>query len=259
MKNLNEVTQNVATVAKKAGELLKSRFRSNLNVSHKGTVDLVTEMDIAAEKLIKEELHKLYPEVLFFGEESGGDNWKQGLVWVVDPLDGTTNYACGLDHFAVSIALCKDGEPIVGVINKPMTNDLYSAWKDGGAYLNDKKISVSKVADISEALAVTGFPYNRREVMDELLARLRVMMNHVQGIRRLGSAALDLCYVANGTFSIFWETNLKPWDVAAGLLLVNEAGGKVTRFNGSKMYLDTLELLATNNLLHPKSIELLTQ
>lgn len=257
MKDYKSIALLAAKVGKEAGELLKSGFRKDHNIIHKGTVDLVTEMDLAAEKLIKARLAEALPDIHFFGEEEGGSDWKGNSVWIVDPLDGTTNYANGLEHFCVSIAYCENGIPKAAALVRPMSNDIYHCWKDGGAYLNGNDIHVTNETIMNQALAVTGFPYNRRECMDELLERLRIMLNHVQGVRRFGSAALDLCSIAQGLLSIFWETNLKPWDVAAGVLLVEEAGGQITKFDGTRMSLDTGELLATNKKLHLEVVKLL--
>lgn len=259
MKNLDRLCEQAAQVAEMAGNLLLSHQIERHEITRKGCVDLVTEMDLASERLIRSELHKRCPEISFFGEEDGGDSWQQGLVWVVDPLDGTTNYAHNLDHYCVSIALCQDGEPIAAALSHPSRSQVYHAYRGGGAWCNRKPIVVSGETDMNSALAVTGFPYNRRECMPEILQRLELMLMQVQGVRRLGSAALDLCYVARGIFSIFWENNLKPWDVAAGALLVTEAGGQISCFNGRKMQLDSGELLATNKILHQATVELLGQ
>lgn len=240
-----------------SSEMIKKNFFSEHKIIHKGTVDLVTEVDVASEKLLREELAKTCPEIKFFGEESGGENWKNGDFWIVDPIDGTTNFANRLPHFSISIALCHNGDPIVGVIKNPINDEIYTAIKGEGSYFNGKKLAVNKTSDMNEALAVTGFPYNRREHMDEILARLRNMLMHVADVRRFGSAALDLCYVARGIYGVYWERNLKPYDIAAGKLILEEAGGKITRYDGSKMELDSLELLATNGILHNQSIELL--
>ncbi|MGM0600880.1 MAG: inositol monophosphatase family protein [Candidatus Rifleibacteriota bacterium] len=257
MINLEFAAQKASQIAQNAGQLLKENQLKDHQITHKGTVDLVTEMDIAAEKLIRKQLKDDFPEISFFGEEDGGSSWQNGLVWVVDPLDGTTNYAHGLDHYSVSIALCENGTPLVGALAHPDRDVIYHCWKEGGAYKNNQRIEVNKTGDINSALAVTGFPYNRRECMPEILNRIEIMLNNVQGLRRFGSAALDLCFVANGIFSIFWENNLKPWDIAAGMLLVKEAGGNVTCFNGKEMKLDSSELLATNGFLHKQTVELL--
>ena len=257
MADLKEIAKSAAEVAQRAGKLLLESQTNSHRITQKGAVDLVTEMDLASERLIREELNKRHPEIAFFGEEDGGKAWQDGLVWVVDPLDGTTNYAHNLDHYCVSIALCENGQPVVGALAHPSRNQVYHCWLGGGAYCNDEPIKVNDEKIVNSALAVTGFPYNRRECMPEILERLEIMLMHVQGVRRLGSAALDLCYVARGIFSIFWENNLKPWDVAAGSLLVKEAGGQISCFNGKEMRLDDGELLATNKLLHQEVIDLL--
>ncbi|MEW6709130.1 MAG: inositol monophosphatase family protein [Candidatus Riflebacteria bacterium] len=257
MKDLPTLAHIAAEVAEKAGDLLHRNQINSHNISQKGAVDLVTEMDLASEKLIKSELALKCPEIAFFGEEDGGASWQNGLVWVVDPLDGTTNYAHNLDHYCVSIALCHDGKPIVGALCHPSRRHVYHCWENGGAYCNDVPIKVNPESCMNSSLTVTGFPYNRRECMPEILKRLEIMLMHVQGVRRMGSAALDLCYVARGIFSIFWENNLKPWDVAAGSLLVKEAGGQVSCFNGQAMQLDSAELLATNGILHEEAVNLL--
>lgn len=259
MINLESIAQSAAEVATMAGKLLFTSQSNAHNIRQKGAVDLVTEMDLASERLIKQELQSRHPEIAFFGEEDGGEAWQNGLVWVVDPLDGTTNYANNLDHYCVSIALCNNGTPIVGALAHPAKNQVYHCWQNGGAFCNGQPIKVSSETIMNSALAVTGFPYNRRECMPEILKRLEIMLMQVQGVRRLGSAALDLCYVARGIFSIFWENNLKPWDVAAGSLLVQEAGGQISCFNGEKMQLDSGELLATNGCLHPITVELLKE
>ena len=257
MHNLETLCNGAIEVASLAAGLIRNGFNNTHNVVHKGAVDLVTEVDIASERLIKQELHARFPQIRFHGEEAGGDDWQRGEVWVVDPLDGTTNFANRLPHFAVSIALCNHGEPIAGVVMNPMNNDLYHCFKGGGAFVNGTQIHVGTQNKMNDALAVTGFPYNRRENIEVIVERLKIMLMHVQCVRRFGSAALDLCNIARGIFAIYWETNLKPWDVAAGTLLVSEAGGRVTRFDGTPMALDSLELLASNDILHTEAMRLL--
>ncbi len=259
MPHLEAILNGAVEAANEAAAYISQAFHRDFSIEHKGVVDLVTEVDIASERLIRKILQNKFPEIRFHGEEDGGDDWKNGEVWIVDPIDGTTNFANRLPHFCVSIALCRDGSPELGVIINPITRDLYTATRGSGSFLNQKPLSVSKISDINQALAVTGFPYDRRERLDEILRRLRVMLMHTQCVRRFGSAALDLCYIARGIYSIYWETNLKPWDVAAGKLIVEEAGGCVSKINGEPMLLDSLELLATNSILHPQAIELLRQ
>ncbi len=259
MKPYNKYTEIAAAAAEKAGKLLMKGFRTNLKIERKGVVDLVTEMDLASEKLLKEELALLAPEVEFFGEEESQHSidWKNANCWIVDPLDGTTNYANGLENFCVSVAYCEMGVSKSGSVYKPVSKELYTATLGEGSFRNGERLSVNTVEVLNDCLAVTGFPYNRRECMDLLLQRLKAMLMNVQGVRRFGSAALDLCKIAEGVFSIYWETNLKPWDVAAGRLIVTEAGGKISKINGDEMELDSEDLLASNMILHSKAIELL--
>lgn len=258
MTTIEQLSNTAVEAAVMAAALIKSHFGDEHNIKHKGVVDLVTEVDIASEHFIKGFLEKKHPEIAFFGEEGGCvKNWKSGEVWVVDPIDGTCNFASRLEHFCVSIALCRDGVPVAGAIAQPLSGDVYYAYKGGGAYLNGHKICVSQTSCTDDALSVTGFPYNRREHIDIIMKRFRAMLLKTQDVRRLGSAALDLCYVARGVFGIFWEQNLKPWDIAAGTLLVNEAGGRVSKYDGSEMHLDSLELLATNGALHEEAVKIL--
>lgn len=259
MANLETLCMSAVEVGQKAAKLIKERFNDVHKIKFKGTVDLVTEVDIASEKLIRKLMHEKYPKIRFHGEEEGGENWQNGEIWLVDPIDGTTNFANKLPHFCVSIALCHDGQPVVACIIQPITGDIYYSWKNGGAWLNGKLMRVSSVINTDQALAVTGFPYNRRENIDETMKYLKAMLMRTQCVRRLGSAALDLCYVARGIYSIYWEANLKPWDIAAGKLLVKEAGGKVSKYDGSKMELDSYELLATNSILHDEAIKILAE
>lgn len=257
LADLNKYKSKAIEAAVEAGKMLADGFGKITDADYKGDVDLVTDMDRKSERLIKKILTEAFDNTYFFGEEEGGDNWKKDLVWVVDPLDGTTNYANKIEQFCVSIALCNNGEPVVGVIYDPMRKNIYHCCKGGGAFFNDEPMSVNSKSDIQQALVVTGFPYNRRKIAKKLLCGIEAMMMNVQGIRRMGAAALDLCYVARGSFAVFWELNLKPWDIAAGSLLVQEAGGKVTRFDGSPMQLDSYQLLVTNSLVHDKAVEIL--
>ncbi|MBF0546605.1 MAG: inositol monophosphatase [Candidatus Riflebacteria bacterium] len=244
-------------VAKNAGQILLERFRKKHNITFKGPVDLVTEADLASEKFIRKEIEKNFPADSMHGEESGGSDFSKGRVWVFDPLDGTTNFAHGLPIFAVSIALCIDGMSKVGVVYQPLLKECFSATEKGGAFLNGEPISVSHRAKISEALAVTGFPYNTASCINGIMPELRKMIIQTRGVRRLGSAAMDLCYVAAGYFDIFWEIDLKPWDVAAGALIASEAGGKVSDYSGEPHSIDRKEILATNSYLHEEVVKIL--
>lgn len=249
-------------MARLAGAVLRERFRKTHQISFKGRVDLVTEADLASEQLIRAELAKVFPTDAMLGEEAGGASISQaGRVWVVDPLDGTTNYAHGLPIFSVSIALCEEGIPRAGAVFNPISDELFSACEQGGARRHQgtetTAIQVTDHARLEESLLVTGFPYRIRDCVDEILQPLREMMVASRGVRRLGSASLDLAYVAAGIFDVFWEISLKPWDIAAGAVILREAGGTITDYQGGALRLDGEELLATNGLLHDEAISFL--
>lgn len=244
-----------------AGEMLLERFRNadDLGVTHKGEGinNLVTEMDTAAEAMIREILSER-EDIIFLGEESGGNTDLTQPTWVVDPIDGTVNYANRLPIWCVSIAVVQENEPIVGVIVNPVLGERFTATKRGGAYVNGKRLSVSDHSDLQTSLLVTGFPYNINENPHNTIDTFGEILRHGIAVRRLGSAALDLAYVAAGRFEGFWEVSLHPWDVAAGLLILNEAGGSVSSYAPiGKLHSDapTKEvvvdrLLATNGKVH---------
>lgn len=244
--------------ALEAGKLIRERFHDTYKISQKSSpVDLVTEVDLAAEALIKQRLAEHLPDDAFYGEEGGGKDYRKGRVWVVDPLDGTTNFAHRLGLCCVSIAFFHEGIVRAGAVYQPMTNELYVACHGQGATLNGKPIHVSTRSSLQQSLGVTGFPYRIDTCLDSLLEQLRRIMPKVQGLRRLGSAAMDLCYLADGRFDFYWEMLLNPWDVAAGALILTEAGGKITGFDGGDRYIEQQRLLATNGLLHEPLLELL--
>ncbi len=234
-----------------AGRLQRESFEKEIKIKHKGEIDLVTEVDIKSEELIIESLKATGIPIL--GEEIAKTT-PEGLYWLVDPLDGTTNYAHGFPWFAVSIALMKEKEPIVGVIYHVMTDELFWAEKGKGAFLNGCRICVSKTSQLSQALLATGFPYNVHEVPENVVGAFQEFLVKAQGIRRAGAAALDLAYLACGRFDGFWEPLLKPWDTAAGMLLVTEAGGTVTDFLGKKYDPFVPHILASNGLIHKEMI-----
>jgi myo-inositol-1(or 4)-monophosphatase len=238
--------------AVRAGAVLQERFEQPHNIRHKGAIDIVTEADLAAEKLILEILQTKLPGIKILSEESFAsyDSVPAEPVWVIDPLDGTTNFAHNFPWFAVSIALFDQDGSKVGVIYSPLQKELFCATHAGGAWLNDQRLQVSGVSSLQNALVATGFPYDVRERSDSILATLKTVLTHVQGVRRPGAAALDLAYLACGRLDAFWEVGLKPWDSAAGYLLVAEAGGILSTFNGSAFSPFIPELLATNGLLH---------
>jgi myo-inositol-1(or 4)-monophosphatase len=243
----------VATeAALKAGTVLQERYDKPHQIRHKGAIDLVTEADLAAEELILDVLRDTLPEIKVLSEESFASYEKipEEPVWIIDPLDGTTNFAHNFPWFAVSIALYERGRSHVGVIYSPIQKELFCATRAGGAWLNDRRIKVSEVSSLQNALVATGFPYNIQERTDSILAMLKAVLTHSQGVRRPGAAALDLAYLACGRLDAFWEAGLKPWDTAAGNLLVEEAGGILSNFNGSPFSPFIPELLASNTLLH---------
>jgi len=237
-------------IARKAGAALKHRLKTDFSVEFKGEVDLVTEMDRAAQDIIQEEILARYPHHGILAEEDLDDRGTDGHIWVVDPLDGTTNYAHGFPVFSVSIAVVHHGDTLCGVVHNPMSEETFTAIRGEGAALNGHSISVSSVDNLDKSLLGTGFPYDIRTSANsnlEYFARLAIA---AQGIRRCGSAALDLCFVACGRFDGFWELGLKPWDVAAGILVVKEAGGTVTDFENNPVTLDGSRVLASNGLIH---------
>ena len=241
-------------VARDAGSILVDKLGRALQVSNKGAIDLVTEADLASEKLIIERIRSHYPRHAILAEESGasenhtGDSaaeWK----WIIDPLDGTTNYAHGYPCFCVSIGVERAGKLELGVVYDPMRNEMFAAERGQGATLNHRPMRVSEVADLSRAMLCTGFPYDVRERPD--FARdFSSFTMQAQAVRRDGSAALDLAYVACGRFDGFWEDGLNPWDLAAGVLLIEEAGGSVTDFKGAPLDIYSARVLASNGLVH---------
>ena len=257
------------TLAKKtargAGKILLSHFGKLKDVRYKsGRRDPVSEADEASEAYIAGALKAAFPDYGFLGEETssraGGAPARsvgRNARWVVDPLDGTVNYAHGLPQFCVSIALERDGESVVGVVYNPVSRELFHATKDGGAFLNNRPISVSKQKDLGKALVVTGFPYDIDKRADLILGYFGKMVKASQGMRRLGSAALDLCFVAAGRFDGYWELGLKPWDTAAGYLIVREAGGKVTDLSGVEFKPEIGEIVASNGKIQKEMLEVL--
>jgi myo-inositol-1(or 4)-monophosphatase len=255
--DLEQIKSVGVRAACQAGEILRGFHGGALNIRKKGVIDLVTEADTASEKRIIDTIRSAYPGHDILAEESGliiGDGKYQ---WIIDPLDGTTNFAHGLDVYSVSIAFSVAGQVVMGVVFSPAGGELFAAIKGKGATLNGKAIRVSSTESIADSLLVTGFPYNARDMMAPLLTRFSNCMAASQGIRRFGSAAIDLCYVACGRFDGFWEENLKPWDTAAGALIAEEAGGRVTNFQNSPFSNDMAQIVATNGFIHSEMLVLL--
>jgi myo-inositol-1(or 4)-monophosphatase len=249
----------MTAIAREAGALLLQYFHQGLKIEYKGDADLVTAADRAAETLIRERITKQFPSHDVLGEEQGLNNLGGDYRWYVDPLDGTTNFAHGYPVFCVSLALehqaledrlsGQRGRRIAGVVYDPTRDELFTAEQGRGAHLNGKPIHVSKAAQLKECLVATGFPSHKRHKNPNIYFYHQITLR-THGVRRAGSAALDLCNVASGRFDGFWEFNLNPWDTAAGVLIVEEAGGKVSRFDGSPFEIDSRETLASNGLVH---------
>ena len=246
--------------ADRAARGLKRDFGEveNLQVSRKGPADFVSAADLKAEKILREELHKARPDYAFLMEESGARPGKgeSDRCWIVDPLDGTTNFLHGLPHFAISIGLTEGDQVIAGVVYDPIKEDLFYAEKGSGAYLNDRRMRVSGRARLDEVILATGIPFKGRGGEEVFVRELDQAMRQTAGVRRWGTASLDLAYVAAGRYDGFWERDLAPWDVAAGLLLVREAGGYVTAIDGGTVRLDGRSFLAANDRIHGQLVSL---
>jgi len=243
----------MSSIAREAGTLLLEFFQQKLKIEYKGEADLVTAADRASETLIRERISTQFPSHDVMGEEQGLNDRGSEFRWYVDPLDGTTNFAHGYPVFGVSLGLehrsATSGRRIAAVVYDPTRDELFSAEQGRGAQLNGKAIEVSKAAQLKECLVATGFPSQKRHKSPNIYFYHQITLR-THGVRRAGSAALDLCNVACGRFDGFWEFNLNPWDTAAGVLIIEEAGGRVSRFDGSPFELDSRETLASNGLVH---------
>jgi myo-inositol-1(or 4)-monophosphatase len=253
-----DAVKRVAIAASHQGaEVVKSNFGRVSNVTKKSATDLVTEADTRSEARIIDTISRVFPNHAILAEEGGLKQGAAEQLWLVDPLDGTTNFAHNLGFFSISIAFSLKGEIVVGVVLNPLSGELFSAIKGEGAFLNGNPIRVSPAKAVADSLLATGFPYNVREILGPITGRFINCLKAAQGIRRLGSAALDLCLVACGRFEGFWEQNLKPWDTAAGMLVAREAGAVVTDFTGEHFTPDKPNVLATNGHIHQQMISLL--
>jgi myo-inositol-1(or 4)-monophosphatase len=257
-------TAKAAEVAREAGARLREFFAQGVETEYKGDVDLVTVADRTVEKLIRTRLGEVFPEHGIYGEEGTRERLDGEFRWYVDPLDGTTNFAHGFPQFCVSMGLeqrgaglkdDEDGALVAAVIYDPMRDELYEAERGKGATLNGKAIAVSKIATLAEALVATGFPSRKRHQNPNIHFYHEITLRS-HGVRRAGSAALDLAYVAAGRLEGFWEFNLNPWDTAAGILLVEEAGGRVTNFEGGGFRLNSEETLVSNGLIHEELVRI---
>lgn len=245
-------------MARDAGGLLRDRLGTRLDVTHKGAIDLVTDVDLASEQLIRDAIATHYPRHQVLAEEGGLAETSSDYRWIIDPLDGTTNFAHGFPVFCVSIALEHRGETILGVVCDPMREELFACERGGRAVLNNKPIRVSSTKDLSFSMVATGFPYDVRTSKADNLDHWANFAKNAQALRRCGSAALDLCYVACGRFDGFWELSLNSWDMAAGALMVTEAGGRITDFGGGRFSIYKPEVIASNGLIHDSMIQVIS-
>jgi myo-inositol-1(or 4)-monophosphatase len=243
--------------AYRAAEKLMSKFGKISQVRKKDAVEIVTEADTESEREIISVIRASYPEHGILCEESGLSDGGDDFRWVIDPLDGTVNFAHQVPIFCISIALTHQGEIVLGVVLNPVDGELYTALRGQGAFLNNHPIRVSEVSAVADSLLVTGFPYHLGEELEAIMTRWNSCLHACQDVRRLGSAALDICYVACGRFEAFWEQLLKPWDTAAGALIAAESGAAVTTFSNQPFTLDDREILVTNGHIQEEMIELL--
>ncbi len=236
--------------AEAAGEVIREGFGRSESVEYKEEAELVTETDERAEQKIKDVLRDAFPDHGILTEEGGELEGEGGARWIVDPLDGTTNYVHGVPFFSTSIALEREGEIVLGVVHDPMARETYAAERGGGATLNGQPIQVSGTEELIQALLATGFPYERDDISGtlDLFGKFAVL---TQSMRRLGSAALDMCYVAAGRLDGYYEHGIQAWDIAAGSVILEEAGGKATDYQGRDLDLEGREVVASNGLLHP--------
>jgi myo-inositol-1(or 4)-monophosphatase len=257
MTDLKNICSEVEIIAKEAADFIvreSERFDIS-DVETKGVNNFVTYVDKGSEKMLIEKLAPLVPGAGFIAEEGTISDPGKEISWVIDPLDGTTNFLHRVRPYAISIALMERGEPVAGVVHEVGGNETFTAWKGGGAWLNGRRIHVSGTADLSSSLVATGFPYNLFDRLDPYMNLLTWLVKRTHGVRRLGSASIDLAYVACGRFDLFFEYDLKLWDIAAGMLLVREAGGRFSDFSGNMTALSGDETVASNDLVYNEILE----
>jgi len=244
--------------AKEAGNIIIESMKTRKLIDYKGEDNFVTDTDLKAEKKILSVIKEKFPNHSFYTEEGTGKKTKSDHLWIIDPIDGTTNFFHSFPIFTVSIAHVFKGKVDLGVVYDPTKKELFHAELGKGAFLNNKKITVSETSELTNALLISGFAYERGEVMKRNLKNIEKFFNEsIQGVRRTGSAALDLCYVACGRADSFWEYGLKPWDITAGSLIVREAGGKVTGIKGEKYHWMIVDIIASNSKIHDQMIKVL--
>lgn len=257
MINLENLCTASCKIIQEVGDFIKGELGkvSEQAIEKKYLNNLVSYVDKTAENRLVSGFKELLPEAGFIAEEGASTNEENDYRWIIDPLDGTTNFLHQLPFFAISVALQYKKETVLGIVYEVSRQELFYAWKDGGAFLNGKSIQVSATNDMKDALLATGFPYYDFEHIDNYLAMIKPLMLHTRGLRRMGSAALDLVYVASGRFDAYFEYSLSPWDVAAGALIVQEAGGKVGDFSGGDNYLFGREIVAGNPSIYSGIIQ----
>jgi myo-inositol-1(or 4)-monophosphatase len=257
--NYEELCKDTIEIARNAGKYIYSEQGKHFlkEMKSKGKHNFVTEVDKGAEEQIVESLQKLIPGAGFIAEEGTSNRKGKVYNWIIDPLDGTTNFIHGAPPVSVSIALMENKEIVIGVVNEIFLGECFYAWKDGPAFMNGKKLRVSETKKVSDSLVATGFPYHNFDRLKPFMQSLEYLFNHTHGVRRLGSAATDLAYVACGRYDAFYEYNLNPWDLAAGTFLIQQAGGKSADFKGGGNYLFGKELVSTNNYIFSEFLELI--
>jgi myo-inositol-1(or 4)-monophosphatase len=244
----------------RAGDLQMARFGHDIRIDKKGAIDLVTEVDLEVERMFRDLIAERFPDHQILAEEFGGSKTvPEGPCWVFDPIDGTSNYAHGLPIFCSSLALEIDGVPELAAVYDPNRKELFTAERDGGAFLNGRPLRVSRAERMVEAMLVTGFPYDVHSRIDEIVGLFAAFVGQARAVRRLGSAAIDLCWVAAGRMDGFWESDLKAWDIAGGALIVEQAGGWVTRMDGSAFVSRAGDVLASNGHLHQAMLQVIQE
>lgn len=257
MQDLSFLAQAAVAAVKEGGNIILEAWHKPRKITMKGKIDLVTETDFAVQAFLKEKLNHILPEASFVGEEGDKQSGEAArFSWIVDPVDGTTNFVHKIPFVATSVALCDNGRPCLGIVNAPLCGECFHAVRGGGAFCDDRPIKVSAIDKLVGAVIGTGFPYDINPGLKTILARLAAVLPATQGLRRLGAAALDLSYVACGRLDGFYEAELKPWDMAAGWLIVEEAGGAVTSIDGEPACLGA-PLVATNGKIHNDLLGLL--
>ena len=256
---MEEDLKRIALKAVKEGGAILMKYLGKIkSIDYKGEINLVTEADRRSEEVILNIIKDNYPDHRILAEETGESGNSSPFKWIIDPLDGTTNYAHGYPCFCVSLAVEHEEEVIYGAVYDPVKDELFTAEKGKGAFLNGKEIKTSSTKQLDQSLLCTGFPYDVRDDMDSNMINFRTFLMKAQAVRRDGSAALDLCYTAAGRFDGFWEQKLFPWDVAAGGLLVTEAGGKLSNFKGENFSIYDNEIVASNGIIHDQMVKALS-